>query len=223
VPDVPSDLAAQLLRLDTCAVSDALDSLELPPAVTGLGPLTVEQRIAGPVRTVKLGPSAPERDRPRHLATAAIRDADHGDIIVIEHSSGVACAGWGGVLSTGALGKGVAGVIIDGPARDIDEARDLGFPIYGRSPNARTARGRVFEQDYDCAISIGGVIVEPGDFAIADGSGIAFIARAKLPEVLRRASAIAAREKLMAEALRAGDDIVEVLGRNYESMLSELE
>jgi regulator of RNase E activity RraA len=228
------DLRARLALLDSCAISDALDSLGLPPAVVGLAPLSVVKPICGPVMTVKLvavpaGDSLPGRSvskpqhSPRHLCTAAIESAARGDVIVIEHSSGVECAGWGGVLSVGAQVNGVNGVVIDGPARDIDEARALGFPVYGRSPIARTARGRVYEIDFNCEIKIGDVRVVPGDVVFADSSGVAFLPAAQIEEIVRRAARIAERESLMVQALRAGDRITEVVGRNYEEMLTKLD
>jgi regulator of RNase E activity RraA len=218
-----ADIVARLLALDACAVSDALDSLGLPPAAKGLSPYSTARRIAGRVITVKLGPDKPVGGSVRHLGTAAIEAALPGDIIVLEHSSGVECAGWGGVLSVGAQINGVAGVIIDGPARDIDEARALGFPVYARSAIARTARGRAYEQDFNCTISIDGTSVEPGDFALADSSGIAFVPRARIEEVVRRAERISHKERLMVEALRRGEKITTVLGRDYEDLLDELE
>jgi regulator of RNase E activity RraA len=229
-----SDLRARLALLDSCAISDALDSLGLPPAVVGLAPLSVVKPICGPVMTVKLiavpaGDSLAGRSvgkpqhSPRHLCTAAIESAARGDVIVIEHSSGVECAGWGGVLSVGAQVNGVEGVVIDGPARDIDEARALGFPVYGRSPIARTARGRAYEIDFNCEIRIGEVRVVPGDVVFADSSGVVFLPVAQIEEIVRRAARIAERERLMVEALRAGEPITEVVGRNYEEMLKKLD
>jgi len=213
---------ARLAALDSCAVSDALDSLGLPPAVTGLVALGASRRIAGPVRTVKLAPGKPPGGTSRHLGTAAIEAAQPGDLIVIEHSSGTECAGWGGVLSIGAQLKGVAGVIIDGFARDIDEARALQFPLYARGACARTARGRVCEQDYDCTIEIGGVTVRPGDLALADASGAVFLPAERVDEIVARAERIAERERLMVRALREGERITEVVGRDYETMLEKL-
>jgi regulator of RNase E activity RraA len=217
-----STLPARLAALDSCAISDALDSLDLPPAVVGLAPLSVAERIAGPVITVKLAPGKPPGGSARHLGTAAIEAAAPGDIIVLEHASGAECAGWGGVLSAGAQVNGVAGVIIDGPARDIDEARALQFPVYGRSVTALTARGRAYEQDFNCPVMIGNVPVAPGDFALADSSGVVFIPRNRLEDVLRRAERIAERERLMVHALRKGDRITAVVGRDYEDMLDKL-
>lgn len=217
-------LVARLLAVDTCAVSDALDSLGLPPAAIGLSPLSIKRRVAGPAITVKLGPQAPPGNgSPRHLGTAAIEAAKPGDIIVVEHSSAVRCAGWGGVLSTGAQLAGVLAVVIDGAARDIDEASALQFPIFGRGAIARTARGRVYEQDFNCPISIDGIPVRPGDIALADSSGVAFVPRERLPEVVRRAERIAERERLMVCALRRGERITEVVGKDYETMLGELD
>jgi regulator of RNase E activity RraA len=217
-----ANLIARLTALDSCAVSDALDSCDLPPAVTGLIPLSNPRRIAGPVVTVKLGPDKPDGGSIRHLGTAAIEAAVRGDVIVIEHSSGVQCAGWGGVLSVGAQVRQVAGVVIDGPARDIDEARELDFPVYGRSAIARTARGRVYEQDFNCQIQIAGTTVRPGDYVLADSTGIVFIPGDQLAEIVRRAERIATKERLMVEALRKGEPITQVVGRDYENMLDQL-
>lgn len=216
-------LLDRLDALDSCAVSDALDSLGLPAAATGIAALSVRQRIAGPAATVRLGPDKPAGGNIRHLCTAAIANAKRGDIIVVEHSSGVECAGWGGVLSAGAQLHGVRGVILDGPARDIDEAIDLEFPVYATGPISRTARGRVYEQDYDCPVTIAGIPVAPGDLVLADSSGVAFVPLDRAAEVVARAERITAREQLMVAALRRGESIVDVVGRDYEDMLDQLE
>ena len=186
------ELRARLAALDSCALSDALDSLGLPAAVVGLPPLSVSKPICGPVMTVKLVAGKPQHS-PRHLCTAAIETAARGDVVVIEHSSGVQCAGWGGVLSVGAQVNGIAGVVIDGPARDIDEARALGFPVYGRSAISRTARGRAYELDFNCEITIGEVRVAPGDVVFADASGVVFLPAGQIGEIVRRATRIAER------------------------------
>lgn len=215
--------AHRLGALDSGAVSDALDSLGLPPAVGGLHPLGARRRIAGTVHTVKLAPGAAQGSAHRHLGTAAIEAAAPGEIIVIEHASGVECAGWGGVLCAAAEIKGVAGVVIDGPARDIDDALALQFPLYARSVCARTARGRVYEEAFDCPIRIGGVNVRPGDFVLADSTGVVFVPSARIDEILHRAERITERERLMIRALRKGDPATKVVGRDYEQMLDELD
>jgi len=213
-----NSIITRLRALDTPTLSDALDKLGLPGAVFGIGPLTVVQPVIGRAITVKLG--APLAGLPkRHLGAGAIMAARKGDVIVVEHRGRTDVSGWGGLLSRGALAKGVSGVLVDGAFRDIDEARELGLPIYGRAAVPVTARGRVAEHDFNTAITFAGVAVDPDDFVIADGSGIVFIKNETADRVLDAAESIFAREQLMAQAIEAGTPIGEVLGADYEDML----
>ena len=210
-------LVVRLRALDVCAVSDALDRLKLPASVTGIGPQTVRERIAGKAVTVKFAAGA--RVGGRHACTAAVEAGEPGGIVVIEQRTGVVAAGWGGVLSRAALHRGLAGAIVDGPARDVDEALEIGFPVYARSCTARTARGRIYEIETGGPVVIGEVTVEPGDYAVADSSGVAFIRAADVEEVLKAAEAIAAREAAMTRDVEAGQPVSQVMGAGYEHML----
>ncbi len=212
------EILEKLRRLDACAVSDALDRLGIDGAVSGLAPRSVARRIAGRVRTVGLGAAAASPS-PRHLCTAAIETARAGDIIVIEQRTGIEAAGWGGILSIGAVAKGIAGVIVDGPARDIDEAVELDFPVYARSTTTRTARGRIAEISTGAPVTIGTVTVAEDDYVLADRSGIVFIKAGDIERVIEAAARIAAREAAMAKAARAGEPMAKVMGADYEAML----
>jgi regulator of RNase E activity RraA len=117
--------------------------------------------------------------------------------------------------------RGVAGLIADGPVRDIDEARAYGFPIYAQHLTAKTARGRVVELGADVPVVFHGVRVNPGDYVIADSSAVVIIAAPEISKVLAIAEEIAAKEALMAKALMAGVSITAVMGGDYEHMLSK--
>lgn len=214
-----SDIVARLNRLDSCAVSDALDKLGLKGAVTGIVPLTCSRRIAGKVLTIRLGVGAPPPGPPRHIGTTAIEAAQPGEIIVVEQRSGLNAAAWGGILSRGAKLRGIAGTIAEGPVRDVDEAREVDYPVYGRSATACTARGRIVELANSQPIMVGDVTVNAGDYAIADSSGVVFVAASEIERVLPAAEEIAAREAAMAKALLDGEPITKVMGANYENML----
>jgi 4-hydroxy-4-methyl-2-oxoglutarate aldolase len=211
---------SRLNKLDSCAISDALDKLGLKGSVTGLHRYTTEQRISGRVLTVKLD-RAEGRTNTRHLCTAAIEAANPGDIIVVEQSTGLDAASWGGNLAIGAKMRGVAGVIVEGPARDIDDCRRLDFPVFARSHTARTARGRIVEVATGEPVTVGDVTVTPGDYVVADGSAVVFISQSEISRVLEAAEAIVAREEAMAQALREGTPISKVMGANYETMLKK--
>ncbi|MFE7243128.1 RraA family protein [Streptomyces sp. NPDC057580] len=215
--DTPS-LRERLRQLDTSTLSDALDALGLNGVVPGLTPYGPPTRIAGRARTVELGP-ATGQVADRHLCTAAIEAAQPGDVIVIAHNSRADVAGWGGLLSVAAQAGGVAGVIVDGVCRDVDDYIDLGLPVYARGAVPTSARGRVAEIATGTAIPLGPVTVRPGDWLVADRSGTVVIVQERVKQVLDTAEALSAREALMAADLRTGQRVTEVLGRTYETML----
>lgn len=214
------DRVERLGRLDCCTVSDALDRLRLAGVVSGLAQHSGEGRIAGRVVTVKLGVGDAPPGPPRHLGTTAVVTASPGDVIVVEQRTGVEAGSWGGILTLGAKLAGVAGVIAEGPVRDVDEARSLGFPVFARATTARTARGRIVEKGTNVPVTIGSVLVHPGDYVVADRSAAVFIRAADIDRVLAAAAEIAVRESAMTEALRAGKPITEVMGANYEHLLT---
>jgi regulator of RNase E activity RraA len=216
------DIARRLARLDSCAVSDALDSLSLPGAALGLRALSVPRLVAGRVITVDLTPATAETGTARrHLSTAAVDAASPGDVIVVALHGRADVPGWGGVLSAGATAKGIAGVIVDGAVRDVDQATGYGLPVYAATAVPRTARGRVAERDWNVPVTIAGVPVRPGDYVIADGSGVVFVPREHAEAVLAKAEAITRAEELMATRALAGDPMTDVMSHDYESMLGD--
>ena len=151
----------------------------------------------------------------------AVEAAGADSIIVVEQRSGVEAGSWGGLLTLGARVRGVAGVVADGPVRDIDEAITLGFPVFTHSLTALTARGRIVEIGTNVPVTIGTVLVGPGDYVAADRSAVVFIRPADIERVLQAAEAIVAKEAAMAAALRAGKPISAVMGGDYEHMLRQ--
>jgi 4-hydroxy-4-methyl-2-oxoglutarate aldolase len=221
-----SDLVSRLRALDTCAVSDALDSHGLPCAISGLRPLAAQRPTAGRAVTVLLGvpaaapvpsPGAPKR----HLSTAAVDASGPGDVIVVAHQGRTDCAGWGGLLSRAAVIRGIDGVVVDGVARDLAEAAVVGLPVYASGSTSVTARGRAVEVCWGEPVEFAGVTVAPGDLVLADAGGVVVIPSAHAEAVLATAERIAATEAAMAAALEAGRPVSEVMGATYEELVDD--
>jgi 4-hydroxy-4-methyl-2-oxoglutarate aldolase len=214
-------IIGRLGKLDTCAVSDGMDRLGLKGATFGVPPMWSCPKIVGRAVTMKIKPVGLDKPK-QHLGTQAIVAADPGDVIVIDNGGRPDTSCWGGLLSLAAQTKGISGVVIDGACRDVDESRDVGFPVYARAAVPMTARGRVMEEFFNREIEFAGVQVHPGDLVIADGSGIVIVPRAKEEEVVKEAEAVAATEARMAEGIREGMSVLEVLERlGYEQMLNK--
>jgi len=211
----------RLAKLDTCAVSDGMDRLGLKGATYGVRPMWSCPKIVGRAVTMKIKPVGLEKPK-LHLGTAAIVAAQAGDVIVVDNGGRPDGSCWGGLLSLAAKTKGISGIVIDGACRDIDESRDLEFPVYARGALPMTARNRVMQESFNQEIQLAGVQVHPGDLVIADGSGVVVIPRSQEEEVVKEAEAVAATEARMADGIRQGMSVLEVLEKlGYEAMLTK--
>lgn len=217
--DNAAALVARLEKLDTCALSDALDRLGIEGVALGLSAVSAGRRIAGAAITVQLGPDDGRASK-RHLCTAAVDAARPGQIIVIAHGGRTDVAGWGGILSKGAVRNGAEGIVIDGACRDVDEGREMELPIYAKACVPITARSRIIELDWDVPVTIAGIDVAPGDLVLADASGVVFVPLAHAEEAIATAEKIVAKERLMATEVDRGSAMAQVMGIDYEAMLS---
>jgi regulator of RNase E activity RraA len=209
-------ILSKLGELDSCAVSDAMEKLGLRGVVLGIRPVWDCPKIVGTAVTVKIKPVGLVRP-PQHLCSTAIDAAQEGDVLVIDNAGRTDVATWGGLLTLAAKMKGISGVVIDGAARDVDECRELQFPVYARSAIPVTARGRIMQESFNQEIQCGGVAVSPGDYILADGSGVVIVPSAKAEEVIQEAEKIARKEKEMAVEIKKGRSVTDVL----ESMAYE--
>ncbi|OZB82119.1 RraA family protein [Microbacterium sp. 13-71-7] len=204
-------IVAALRELDSCAVSDALDTLGLPGAVTALSPRWPSGTVtAGRVRTVTAGPKATGGPA-THIATPLVAVAEPDDVVVIDNHGRTDVSCWGGLLAEAAVRRGVAGVIVDGACRDVQESAALGLPLYARAAVPVSARGRIVQLASDERIQVSGVSVASHDYVIADVNGVVFVAADQAERVVALARRIADREERMAEAVRAGRDVSEVM------------
>lgn len=172
---------------------------------------TVNRRIIGPALTVKLTAG----DIVDCLAIFEI--AKPGDVVVIDAFSESETSIWGGLMSGLAKAAGVVGVVIDGSARDTDEARMLDFPIYSHAVSPREAHtavdGRKEPIEINTDIVCGGIIVHPGDLVVADEIGVTVAPKEKLEELFVKVKEQAENEEKTRQAILEGATVDELLER----------
>ncbi|MGD0818916.1 MAG: 3-hexulose-6-phosphate synthase [Methanomassiliicoccales archaeon] len=132
----------------------------------------------------------------------AIDQASVGDVIVID-VGGAEVAVWGELASWSAKLKGVAGVVIDGAARDIDGIVDMGFPCFCKlvAPDAGEPKGF---GGIGHEITVGGQNVRTGDWIIGDDSGVVVVQQEHAVEVANRSVDVAEREDRVREEIKRG-------------------
>jgi regulator of RNase E activity RraA len=206
----------RLLKLSTTNLSDAMDKIGIQGAVIGIRPMYNCPRIVGRAVTIKITAAGMLKSE-HHLGVHAIDAANPGDIIVIDNHGDIKNNCWGEILSMGAKMKGVAGVVVDGAARD----EEFEFPVYARGTVPITARGRIMQESFNTTIRVGDVQVNPGDIVMADVNGVVFIPVEHLEEVLQTAEKIFEKEMAMIVELKEGASILEVDKKYaYEKMLT---
>jgi regulator of RNase E activity RraA len=209
----------RLLALDTGLVSDALDRLALKGATYGIRPVFPSSKIAGRVQTVHTTPAGRTTSQ-HHLGMRTISAAEPGDVIVVDSGGRIDVSSWGDILSTASKLKGLSGVVVDGACRDVDGCQAVGFPLYARGVVPMTARNRIVEDAFNVPVQCGGVAVHPGDWLIADGSGVVFIPQDRVEEVIGVAEELAAAEQKMLASLKEGMAVLQVDQQSgYEQML----
>jgi regulator of RNase E activity RraA len=190
----------------SCIVSDVMErNRTLHSAIRPI----VAGRFAGPALTVRLFPG----DLVDCLD--ALKVAEPGDVIIVDAASETETSIWGGLMAGLCQKKGVVGAVVDGAIRDIDEIRDLKFPIFSRAVVPRSTHspysGRLEPIEVNVPISCGGSLVDPGDMILADEIGVVAVPRAEAHDVLRRALAQADQEEATRLRIRAGKTVDELL------------
>jgi 4-hydroxy-4-methyl-2-oxoglutarate aldolase len=184
--------------------------MSLPGATVGLRPLWNCPKVVGRASTVQLGPktgSAPTV----HLISPVIAAIDGDDRVLVISGGidGVSC--WGDILANAAKVKGIRATVIDGFARDIEANEDLAYPVYGRGVTMISARNRIVQVASGTPVVVAGVTVHEGDYLIADRCGTVFVTAARIDEVLELAERIQRRQDGMAQAVRTGRSVEEVM------------
>jgi regulator of RNase E activity RraA len=194
----PAELVAGFGAFDTPAISDRMNRLYA--MAQGIRNLTHEHlRILGPACTVKVYPGD------NLMVHKALDIAQPGDVIVIDTSASAMTAAAGDLISTKARHRGVAGFVVDGLVRDLEEIRALGdFPVYARgvTPIGPLHRG---PGEINYPVSVGGIVVFPGDIIVGDLNGVVVVPSGNAPELLDRLTVQAAKETDYVAAVREGD------------------
>src|ERR1700676_5278288 len=126
-------------KLDTTAISDAMDRLGIAGQCLNIKPLDPKFRLTGRAFTILYGPAA----NPPGTVGDYIDDVPPGHVVVLDNGGRENATVWGDILTWVAQTRGVAGTVIDGACRDTHLARELGYPMYSRSYSMRTGKDRV--------------------------------------------------------------------------------
>lgn len=206
------DVMRVLTSAPAAVVSDALDRLGRREQVLDpvIRPLWPEARLVGVAVPVIIVADTSEPELPYDGELTVLDGLQAGDVPMFVVEPGVRAASWGELFSCAAMGRGAAGLVIDGFVRDAAQIQALGFPTFARGLSPLDTFGRAVVTGIDVEARAGGVDVSPGDLVIGDVDGIVVIPRDLAADV---ADAVATKHALEGKAradLLAGMGIREV-------------
>lgn len=160
--------------------------------------------MAGPASTLRVHPAD------ILMVAKAVSMTSRARVLVIDGQGELNTALWGGIITVAARVKGLAGVVIDGAIRDLEEIRRDPFPVFARAvvPNAG---GAEYRGEINVSVQCGGVVVNPGDWVVGDEDGVVVIPASRLLEVLGAAERLQKVEKKLGRAVRGGKDMCSLL------------
>jgi RraA family protein len=199
LPAAPQCDAHLLQQLTTLPVAALSDNMHRNVGTDGLQPyhLPGELTMAGTAVTVRC------RGGDNLAYLRALEFCRAGDVLVVDAGGDLRNAVVGGILTHYAALIGLAGVVVDGAIRDVAEIRSRPFPVYARGV---THRGPYKDGpgEINVPISIGGMVVHPGDVIVGDQDGLLAMPPADVPALIELARGVLAREAETVRAMNEG-------------------
>ncbi|WP_395022524.1 RraA family protein [Dongia sp.] len=179
---------------------------QIDPAIRPINPPGKQPKLFGLAVTTSCTP--PDFGAVVH----ALEHVGKGEVLVIAAGGDAVTAMIGEILSGHLRNRGAAGVVCDGPVRDVATlAGWTDFSVFSRSITPRgptSAAGGML----NAPVTIGGRRVTPGDLIIGDDDGLVALSPATVRNRIRDAEARLAREDGWIKSLAAGKNVVETFG-----------
>ena len=194
------DIFELFMQVSTPNISDAMHRKGV---LRGIKPLFEGIKLVGKAVTVQTF----EGDWAKPVEATDVAKA--GDVIVV-YAGAKDVAPWGELASWSCKQKGIAGFVIDGAVRDVDEIRRIKFPVFAKYivPNAGEPKGF---GELNTEIKCGGETVKPGDWIIGDDNGVVVVPKERAYEMARRAKEVWKTEERIREEIKRGKTLSQVL------------
>lgn len=191
--------------------------------MTGVAPLHPDLKFVGTARTLRYLPMREDLDHvevfrnPEMPQRKAVELVGPGEVLVIDARGDLRAGTIGNILATRIMRRGAAGIVSDGPFRDLEAIRAMRFPAFCAGANAGTNLAAHHPVDVDLPVGCGGVLVFPGDVLVGDGDGVIVIPRHLAGEIARDAAEQERAEEFVLEKIAGGSSIVGVYPMNEET------
>jgi 4-hydroxy-4-methyl-2-oxoglutarate aldolase len=169
-----------------------------------VGPVAGNPSVCGPAITARV----PSGDNT--MVHVAAKVATKGDVLVFG-SDNTETATWGELATRNAVRKELSGVISDGNVRDVSAIDELGFPVFSRAVSQKGAR-KAGQGSINVPVSVGGVVVNPGDIIVGDPDGVTVVPQEMAGEVRYATEQKRRDEDKIRERIADGESLYDLIG-----------
>ena len=189
------ELVDAFARLPVANVSDSMS--RMTAAGPTLRPMHASGNLAGVALTVKARPGD------NLMLHKAIDMAVPGDVIVVDGGGDLSNALMGELMLAYAVRKGVAGFVLNAAIRDLDAFIKTNLPTFAAGVSHRGPY-KDGPGEINVPVSIGGMVIHPGDIVIGDSDGVHCVPLADAEEVLKKTQAKSDAEINQMKAIAEG-------------------
>ena len=209
------EIMAEFAKASTGNVADAVDEAtgQRGFMYRDMKPV-FKTKIMGPATTAVLRRvlKSDQRDYPNRQLEI-LDESVAGSVLVYVLEDGLETAGIGNLMATTGKVRGLAGAVIDGGARDVEELEEIGFPVFSRSLTPSTSVGRYVSVTKNVPVTCAGVLVRPGDWIVGDRTGVVVVPVDKMADILTLLRQYDEKETKMVSIIKEEKSMLKALAR----------
>jgi RraA family protein len=205
-----AELLLSLSALSVASIADADKTIRVMSSA--IRPVSTGKKILGIARTVSC-------HNDFLTVIGALNQAKEGEVLVVDSRESTRAL-VGELFGTEAQRRGLSGIIVDGPVRDVEMLRKLEIPVFARSycPCSGTTQ-KLMETQTE--VQCGGINVEPEEVVFGDEDGVIVASVSELIELIPAAIQIQKTEEVIVRKIREGECLIDML--NFKEHVQSLE
>lgn len=227
-PVVPATELDALRNLDTCTVSDAIETFQLRLRNTGFTDARIRCMLedfppmVGYAATARMRSGDPPiAGRTYHERTdwwRSILEIPAPRIVVLEDIDQQPGRGafLGDMHAAMLLALGCVGYVSNGAVRKLPQVRKLGLHVFAGSVAVSHAYSHIF--DFGCAVHVGGLEIKPGSLLHGDRHGVVTVPKEIVTEIPKVAARLREKERAIIDFCRSEEFSVDELRQKLNKL-----
>lgn len=184
--ELTPELIQRFMAVDPAQVGHYVSGGYMSPAIK---PIKNTWKIIGPAYPVRV------TAKDSTAIYYGLLHAPQGSVLVVDRAGDETFACVGEIVACVAKRRGVAGIVIDGPATDSRPIMEMDYPVFCKGLSPVTTNLQGISGEVNVTVQCGGAVVRPGDLIFGDADGVVVLPPDRAVELLEKAEKATENEK----------------------------